>query len=77
MMPISGTLGWDRAEVTVGGVPLEEVEPKTMASRVCPGLSLCGEILDVDGPIGGFNFQAAFATGWVAGEVAARRRRGT
>ncbi|NRA94642.1 MAG: aminoacetone oxidase family FAD-binding enzyme [Planctomycetes bacterium] len=68
------TLGYDRAEVTVGGVALHEVDPKTMAARCVPGLYVCGEILDVDGPIGGFNFQAAFATGWVAGEAAARER---
>ncbi|MAG58803.1 MAG: aminoacetone oxidase family FAD-binding enzyme [Planctomycetes bacterium] len=64
--------GWDHAEVTCGGVVRDEVDPKTMASRSCRGLFLCGEILDVDGPIGGYNFQAAFATGWVAGGAAAR-----
>lgn len=68
------TLGYDRAEVTVGGVALGELDPKTMAARCVPGLYVCGEILDVDGPIGGFNFQAAFSTGWVAGEAAARAR---
>ena len=68
----SGTLGWDRAEVTRGGVALEEVDPKSFASRKLPGLHLVGEVLDVDGPIGGFNFQAGFATGWAGGEAAAR-----
>ena len=69
---VLGTLGYDRAEVTVGGVVLDQVDPKTMAVGRVPGLYVCGEVLDVDGPIGGFNFQAAFATGWVAGEAASR-----
>ncbi len=64
---VSRSLGMDHAEVTRGGVPLDEVDPRTMESRIRPGLYLCGEILDVDGPIGGFNFQAAFATGRLAG----------
>jgi len=66
-IPITGTLGFAKAEVTAGGVPLSEVDSRTMASRIVPGLFLAGEILDLDGPIGGFNFQAAFATGWLAG----------
>lgn len=53
--------------VTAGGVPLNEVDLDTMQSRKCPGLYLAGEILDVDGVTGGFNFQSAWATGWVAG----------
>ncbi len=53
--------------MTAGGVALAEVDPATMASRRAPGLYVVGEILDVDGPIGGFNFQAAFATGEAAG----------
>lgn len=53
--------------VTAGGVPLAEVDLATMQSRTCPGLYLAGEILDVDGVTGGFNFQSAWATGWVAG----------
>ena len=53
-------LGYDYAEVTAGGVPLEEIDPATMESRRCPGLYLVGEILDVDGRIGGFNFQWAW-----------------
>ncbi|MCC7138462.1 MAG: NAD(P)/FAD-dependent oxidoreductase [Planctomycetes bacterium] len=66
-LPVAGTRGFDFAEVTAGGVALPEVEPTTMASRLVPGLSVVGELLDVDGPIGGFNFQAAFATGEAAG----------
>ncbi len=66
-LAIDGTLGFAKAEVTAGGVVLNEVDPQTMASRVVPGLFVAGEILDVDGPIGGYNFQAAFSTGFVAG----------
>lgn len=66
-LPVAGTRGFDFAEVTAGGVALEEVDSGTMESRVVPGLFVAGEILDVDGPIGGFNFQAAFSTGEAAG----------
>ena len=66
-LPVPRSLGYDHAEVTRGGVPLEEVDPRTMQSRITRGLFICGELLDVDGPIGGFNFQAAFATGRLAG----------
>jgi hypothetical protein len=66
-LPVSESRGYSFAEVTAGGVPLEEVDSATMASRVCPGLYLVGEMLDVDGRIGGFNFQWAWSTGWVAG----------
>lgn len=64
--------GFTHAEVTAGGVPLQEIDPKTMRSRVCEGLWLVGEILDVDGRIGGFNFQWAWATGAIAGDSLAR-----
>jgi predicted Rossmann fold flavoprotein len=70
-LPISGTRGFTFAEVTAGGVPLFEVHLATMESRACPGLHLCGEILDVDGRIGGYNFQWAWASGYVAGKSAA------
>lgn len=70
-VPVAGDRGWKFAEVTAGGVPLGEVDVATMASRACPGLHLCGEILDVDGRIGGFNFQWAWASGYVAGRAAA------
>ena len=56
--------------MTAGGVPLAEVDLATMESRVCPGLHLCGEVCDVDGRIGGFNFQWAWASGFVAGKGA-------
>lgn len=71
-LPITGPRGWPYAEVTAGGIPLSEVDVRTMASRTCLGLHLCGEILDVDGRIGGFNFQWAWATGYLAGRGAVR-----
>jgi predicted Rossmann fold flavoprotein len=61
-IPIDGTRGYGKAEVTAGGVSTSEVHSHSMESRLAPGLYLAGEILDVDGPIGGYNFQAAFAT---------------
>jgi predicted Rossmann fold flavoprotein len=66
-IPISGTRGFKKAEVTSGGVSLDEVDSRTMQSKLVPDLFLAGEILDLDGPIGGYNFQAAFSTGWLAG----------
>ena len=61
-----GTRGWNFAEVTAGGIPLKEINPATMASRIIPGLYVIGEILDCDGRIGGFNFQWAWSTGYIA-----------
>jgi predicted Rossmann fold flavoprotein len=72
-LPIADTRGYNYAEATAGGVALTEIDPATMESRVCPGLFLVGEILDVDGRIGGFNFQWAWASGFVAGRALARR----
>lgn len=66
-LPVTGDRGFNYAEVTAGGVPLSELDTATMRSRRCAGLSLCGEICDVDGRIGGFNFQWAWASGFVAG----------
>lgn len=66
-LPVTGTLGFRKAEVTAGGVALDEVDSRTMQSKRVPSLYLAGEILDLDGPIGGYNFQAAFSTGWLAG----------
>ena len=65
---VTGTRGFDKAEVTAGGVALEEVDSRTMQSKLVPGLYIAGEVLDLDGFIGGYNFQAAFSTGWRAGE---------
>lgn len=70
-LPITGTRGFDFAEATAGGVPLTEIQLKQMESRIRPGLYFCGEICDVDGRIGGFNFQWAWASGYVAGVSAA------
>ena len=69
-IPVSGTRGFKKAEVTAGGVSLDEVDSRTMQSKLVPGLYLSGEILDLDGPIGGYNFQAAFSTAWLAGGFA-------
>ena len=69
-LAVRGTRGWNFAEVTAGGIPLDEIVPATMQSRICPGLYLCGEICDVDGRIGGFNFQWAWTSGAVAGRAA-------
>jgi predicted Rossmann fold flavoprotein len=66
-LPVSGCRGYNYAEATAGGVTLDEVNPATMESRVCPGLYLIGEMLDVDGRIGGFNFQWAWSSAFVAG----------
>ncbi len=66
-LPITGDRGYNYAEVTAGGVPLNAIRLETMESRVCAGLHLCGEICDVDGRIGGYNFQWAWASGYVAG----------
>ncbi|MEL7497741.1 MAG: NAD(P)/FAD-dependent oxidoreductase [Planctomycetota bacterium] len=68
---IQGTLGFEKAEVTAGGVDLAEVDSRTMQSKRIPGLYFAGEVLDLDGYIGGFNFQSAFSTGWLAGQSAA------
>ncbi|HEV8237722.1 MAG TPA: NAD(P)/FAD-dependent oxidoreductase [Gemmatimonadaceae bacterium] len=67
-LPIADTRGYNYAEATAGGVELTEIDPSTMESRVCSGLYLVGEVLDVDGRIGGFNFQWA----WSSAQVAAR-----
>ena len=70
-LPVTGDRGFVQAEVTAGGVPLKELRLETMESRLCPRLYICGEICDVDGRIGGFNFQWAWASGHVAGTAAA------
>ncbi|HEV7282428.1 MAG TPA: NAD(P)/FAD-dependent oxidoreductase [Pirellulaceae bacterium] len=65
---VTGSRGFEKAEVTAGGVALDEVDGRTMESRLVPGLFIVGEILDLDGWIGGYNFQSAFSVGWLAGE---------
>jgi len=72
-LPITGTMGYERAEATAGGVALDEVDPSTLESRRAPSIYLCGEMLDVDGRLGGFNFQFAWSSGTVAGRAAATR----
>ena len=73
-LPWTGDEGYRKAEVTGGGVALGEVDARTMESRRHPGLHLCGEVLDAFGPIGGYNFLWAWATGRAAGIGAAARR---
>ena len=65
------TVPLEKGEVVAGGVALDEVDPQTLLSKKIEGLYLAGEVLDVAGPVGGYNLQAAFATGYVAGEHAA------
>jgi hypothetical protein len=72
ILPWDGDEGYKKAEVTGGGVALSEIDPATMESRHHPGLFLCGEMLDAFGPIGGYNFFWAWATGRAAGLGAAR-----
>ncbi|MDO8443225.1 MAG: NAD(P)/FAD-dependent oxidoreductase [bacterium] len=68
---IKGAYSTSTAMVTAGGISLKEIDPRTMASRLVDGLFFCGEVIDVDAGTGGFNLQAAFSTGYVAGESAA------
>jgi predicted flavoprotein YhiN len=69
---IDGYVGYERCVVTAGGVSTDEVFPKTMESRITPGLYLCGEVLDMDCDTGGYNLQCAFSTGYLAGQSAAK-----
>jgi len=71
-LPVTGARGYAVAEATAGGVSLAEIDPATMESRIQPGLFLVGEMLDVDGRLGGFNFQWAWSSGRVAGSAVAR-----
>jgi predicted Rossmann fold flavoprotein len=74
-LPVIDSRGYSYAEVTSGGIPLDEIDPVTMESRVCRRLFLVGEILDVDGRLGGFNFQWGWSSGWVAGQAIAKASR--
>jgi predicted Rossmann fold flavoprotein len=65
----SGTVGYSKAEVTRGGVDTNELSSKTMESKKIPGLYFIGEVVDVTGWLGGYNFQWAWASGWCAGQV--------
>ena len=75
-LTITDHTGYDGAFVTRGGVKLKELDPETLESKLQPGLYLCGEVLDLDGPCGGFNLQWAFASGWLAGTGNARAPKG-
>lgn len=68
-VPLAGTEGWEKAEVTTGGLDVKAVDPRSMAVNAVPGLFVIGELLDVDGPIGGLSFQAAWSTAELAGRA--------
>lgn len=68
---IAGYVGYERCVITAGGISCSEIIPKTLASRKCPGLYFCGEVLDIDADTGGYNLHTAFATGYLAGQSAA------
>jgi predicted Rossmann fold flavoprotein len=76
-LAVRDSRGYNYAEVTSGGVALDEVKAATLESRLVPGLHFVGEILDVDGRIGGFNFQWAWSSGFVAGRALAASSRAT
>ena len=69
---VIGDLGFDQAQVTAGGVQTSEFDPRTMESRLSPGLYACGEVLDIDGDCGGYNLQWAWSSGWIAGTHAGK-----
>ena len=71
-MEISGFVGYERCVITAGGVSQEEVSPKTLESKLIPGLYFAGEVLDLDADTGGYNLQIAFSTGYLAGISAAK-----
>jgi predicted Rossmann fold flavoprotein len=70
-LPVRGTMSWQNAQVTAGGVATAEVDPRTLQSRLVPGLYLSGEVLDIDGACGGYNLQWAWSSGYIAGSNAA------
>jgi predicted flavoprotein YhiN len=70
-LEVTGHRPFEEAIVTAGGVSTKEVDPRTLASRLVQGLYFAGEVLDVDADTGGYNLQAAFSTGWLAGRCAA------
>jgi len=70
-LPVLGVQSFEHAQVTAGGASLDDFDPQTLASRLCPGLYACGEALDVDGDCGGYNLLWAWASGMAAGEAAA------
>ena len=68
-LPVTGTEGFDNAQVTAGGLRTSDFDPRTLQSRLVPGLFACGELLDVDGDCGGYNLQWAWASGRLAGRL--------
>ena len=75
--PVKGRGPFGEEFVTAGGVDLGEINLATMESRRCPGLHLAGELMDVDGVTGGFNFQHCWTSGWLAGQSIARQLTGS
>jgi len=68
-LTITDTYGMENAQVTIGGANLSQFNPRTLESRIVPGLYACGEVLDVDGPCGGYNLQWAWSSGHLAGQL--------
>ena len=68
-LPVTGNMGMDAAQVTAGGIATEEFDPRTMQSRLVPGLYAAGEVLDIDGDCGGYNLQWAWSSGHLAGQL--------
>lgn len=66
-MSISGTRGYNEAIITKGGVSVKDINPKTMESKIVPGIYFAGEVLDIDALTGGYNLQVAWSTGYLAG----------
>ncbi len=75
VLPVENVWGWDKAQCTAGGVDMEQIDGRTMESEICPGLFFAGEILDIQGPCGGYNLQNAWATGIRAGRAISERAR--
>ena len=73
-MTVESLMGFDQAIVTSGGVSLKEVDSKTMQSKIMDNLYFAGEILDIDGPTGGYNLQICWSTGWAAGVYISGRK---
>jgi predicted Rossmann fold flavoprotein len=74
-IPLKRARPLEEAIITAGGVTVKEIHPSTLESRIVRGLYFCGEVIDIDGKTGGYNLQAAFSTGWAAGEAAGQRTR--
>lgn len=74
-LTVKGTMSWNNAQVTAGGIATDEVDGKTFESRLCPGLYIVGEILDIDGDCGGYNLQWAWSSGYIAGQNAGYKKR--